>query len=445
VFPRLIISFLNEWSKNDHRKPLILRGARQVGKTTVVKDFGQQFDIFIYLNLDILADRRLFEQQLPIDQLIQLILFHKNISRTPNQRLLIFIDEIQNSSDAVAMLRYFYEEYPDIYVIAAGSLLESLIDTHISFPVGRVEYAYLYPVTFEEFLAAMQEHQALAMLQEMEIPLYAHEKLLNLFHLYAMIGGMPEVVASFVRDRDWVKLSPIYDSLLVGYQDDAEKYADNSQQARVIRHVIAEAPLYAGSRIKFQNFGQSNYGSRDVGEAMRILEKALIIKLIYPTVALKPPFEHDYKKSPRLQFLDTGIVNFSVGLHKEFFALKDLNNLYQGRITEHIVGQQLLGTKTINSNQLLFWVREKLQATSEIDYVIPYGNQLIPIEVKSGKTGKLRSLHSFIDQSENNKFAIRLYSGKFHREKIISLGGKTFELLNLPYYMCGQLERYFKS
>lgn len=444
MFPRSISIELAKWAKMDKHKPLVLRGARQVGKTTVIKVFGSKFDVFIYLNLEISAERNLFERDLPIAQLIQSIFLHKNVSRTNQQTLLIFIDEIQNSPAAVAMLRYFYEEYPDIYVIAAGSLLESLIDHHLSFPVGRVEYKYLFPLTFEEFLSALQEEKALELLQDQAIPEYAHERLLELFHLYTMIGGMPEVVASFAQDREWMKLMPIYTSLLLGYQEDAEKYAESKEQARVIRHIIEQAPLHAGSRIKFQNFGRSNYRSREISEAMRILEKALLIKLVYPTTALKPPFEQNYKKSPRLQFLDTGIVNFSLGLHKEFFSLKDLNNLYQGKIVEHIVGQELLGSKTVGMNQLMFWVREKTQSSAEVDYVIGNGLQLIPIEVKSGKTGTLRSLYSFIDHS-SNVFAIRLYSGKSKQEEVSTLLGKTFKLLHLPYYLSGQLPRYYPT
>jgi predicted AAA+ superfamily ATPase len=441
MFFRTIMDFFDTWKDKLNRKPLIVRGARQVGKTTVIKEFGKKFDQFIYLNLDLLADRRLFDAQLSVKELIQSILLHKNIARVTGESLLIFIDEIQSSGAAVSMLRYFYEDCPDIHVIAAGSLLETLIDTHISFPVGRVEYVYLYPVTFEEFLLASNEEILCNMLKS-EVPSFAHNKLLALFHTYTMLGGMPEVVSSFVNHSDWVSLFGIYESLLLSYQDDVEKYAENKKQAQVIRHVIMHAPLQAGARIKFQNFGQSNYGSREVGEAMRILEKALLLKLVYPTTDLKPPFEADSKKSPRLQFLDTGIVNFSLGLHRERFQLKDLHNLYQGKIIEHIVGQQFLGSHVVHSNQLLFWVREKPQSNAEIDYVLPHGHQLIPIEVKAGKTGTLRSLHSFVDHSDEPIFAIRLYSGNCYREKIQTNAGKVFELLHLPYYLCGQLQRY---
>lgn len=442
MFQRAVTANLENWAMQAQHKPLVMRGARQVGKTTVIKQFGKQFDIFIYLNLEILSDRKLFEQNLEVQALVPLILLHKNVTRASHQRLLIFIDEIHCCLPAVSILRYFYEDCPDIHVIAAGSLLETVIDTHVSFPVGRVEYIYLYPFSFEEFLMALQENNALKCLQEMNVPDYANGKLFELFHLYTMIGGMPEIIASYVQNRDWVKLSNIYENLLIGYQDDVEKYARNPHQTKIIRHVIAAAPLQAASRIKFQHFGQSNYGSREIGEAMRLLEKAMLIKLVYPTIAISPPFQPDFKKSPRLQFLDTGIVNFAVGLQKEFFEIKDLNNLYQGKIIEHIVGQQLLSSDVTGHNQLLFWVREKSQSSSEIDYVIPRGIQLVPIEVKSGKTGTLRSLHSFIDFSKENGFAIRLYSGKFSREKVTSVSGKAFELLNLPYYMCGQLKKY---
>lgn len=442
MFPRSLMPFLLLWKNQTDRKPLVLRGARQTGKTTLVREFGKQFDIFIGLNLELSADRKLFEQELSIDSLVQAIFFQKNISRESGKSVLIFIDEIQNSPPAVAMLRYFFENCPDIHVIAAGSLLETLINTHISFPVGRVQYVFLYPFTFEEFLTASGEITAQAVLKETDPPDYAHEKMLELFHLYTMMGGMPEVVATWVRHHDWHKLSPVYESLLYGYQDDAEKYSKNSQQAQILRHVISQAPLHAAERIKFHHFGQSSYGSREVGEAMRLLEKTLLIRLVYPVTVYIPPFEPNQKKSPRLQFLDTGMINYSAGLQNEFFGLKDLNNLYRGKIIEHITGQELLSSEPGSKKQLLFWTQEKPDLTSELDYVLPQGTRFIPVEVKAGKTGTLRSLHTFMNLSKESTFAIRLYAGKLSREKIKTSSGKTWELLNLPYYLSGQLKRY---
>ena len=281
LFHRKIIDRLRRWAMQSKHKPLVLRGARQVGKTTAIKLFGQEFQTFIYLNLELYAERKLFEQNLAVNELLQALFFYKNIEHPPHSSLLICIDEIQNCPPAMAILRYFFELFPEIHVIAAGSLLESLVDLPLSFPVGRIEYAYLYPLSFEEFLGALAEKTALEMLNEHIIPPFAHEKLIELFHLYALMGGMPEIVESYRTYQDWVRLAPIYESILLGYQADVEKYARNSQQVNIIRHIIAHAPLQAGSRIKFQNFGASNYGSREVREAMRILENALLIKLIY--------------------------------------------------------------------------------------------------------------------------------------------------------------------
>lgn len=442
MFDRTVLDKLRQWATTEKHKPLIIRGARQVGKTTIIKHFGQQFHHFISLNLEKSSDRKIFEQKLPIDKLLQAIFFQHNIERQPNATILIFIDEIQQSPDAVAILRYFYEESPDIHIIAAGSLLETLIDTHVSFPVGRVEYLYMYPLSFYEFLNAIGEKSAALMLTQQDIPHFAHDKLLELFHLYTMLGGMPEVIESYAQYRDLVRLTPIYEGLLFSYEDDVEKYAKDSSQANIIRHVIHSAPFQAGERIKFQHFGHSNYGSREIGEAMRILEKALLIKLIYPTTACSPPYESNHKKSPRLQFLDTGLLNHVVGLHKEYFALTDLNQLYRGKITEHIVGQQILASNLLGMNQLLFWVREKSQSSAEIDFLVPQGTTCIPIEVKSGKTGTLRSLHTFLEHQAQTTVAIRLYAGFISIEKATTVNGKEYRLINLPYYLSGQLSEW---
>ena len=246
MIERQILTSLRQWRADKQRKPLILRGARQVGKTSVVELFGQEFDQFISLNLEITEERVLFERELPIDKLVQSIFFHKNCTRD-NKKTLLFLDEIQHSPEAVAILRYFYEKVPDLYVIAAGSLLETLIDKQVSFPVGRVEYMYLFPLSFLEYLKAVGEVQAAEMLQVNEVPPnYAHEKLLGLFHQYTMIGGMPEVVAHYAEHQDLTALQKIYNSLLVGYQDDVEKYAESAAQARIMRHIVRHVPLNAG-------------------------------------------------------------------------------------------------------------------------------------------------------------------------------------------------------
>ena len=193
MFKRKILDELNKWKDKSDRKPLVIRGARQVGKTTVVNLFSKQFDKYIYLNLENSEDREIFENNLSFDKLLEAIFFLKNVKKNSGT-ILIFIDEIQNVSNAVTQLRYFYENAKDLFVISAGSLLETLLDKNINFPVGRVEYLVLKPLSFEEFLLAIGETPAVEMLNTIPLPDFAHKKLLGLFHRFVLIGGMPEVV-----------------------------------------------------------------------------------------------------------------------------------------------------------------------------------------------------------------------------------------------------------
>ncbi len=434
MFYRTILTALKSWSTSPLRKPLILRGARQVGKTTIVSELSQQYDIYLKLNLELKVDRDLFEQEYDVNALISAIHFHRNQAVNREARTLIFIDEIQHSPAAAAILRYFYEERNDIHVIAAGSLLETLIGKGISFPVGRVEYMWMYPVSFLEYLNAMNEHEAISFLQQHTCPDFAHDKLLRLFHEYTLVGGMPEAIQVYLQDRDLVATNKIYESLMTAYMDDVEKYAPNRTLANVIRHVIQHAPIEAGSRIKFQEFGHSNYKSREVGEAFRLLEKAMLLQLIYPAIETTPPANPDHKKSPRLQFLDTGLINYSAGLQQYYFKLDDLNSIYRGKISENIIGQEFLANHITFNQRLIFWVREKKQSNAEIDFLILHDRYLIPIEIKSGKTGTLRSLIQFMEIADH-PYTIRLYAGKRHIDTLKTPSGKEFTLLNLPYYL----------
>lgn len=195
MFKRIAINYLREWAQKEERKPLVLRGARQVGKTTLVKMFAEDFDNYIYLNLEEKENAELFAADYAFDDLLSGIFFKANV-RQDNKRTLIFIDEIQNEPKAVQTLRYFYEKRPDIYVIAAGSLLESLMDRHISFPVGRVEYMALHPCTFAEFLSAIGEEMLAQQVERVAVPQSLHNYTLDLFKKYMIIGGLAKSVCS---------------------------------------------------------------------------------------------------------------------------------------------------------------------------------------------------------------------------------------------------------
>jgi len=441
MFKRDIIDELIKWKNNPERKPLLLRGARQVGKTTVVNMFSEHYEQYIYLNLE-QADNSLdFTNYGKVEQLTQQIffLFNKDIANLKNT--LLFIDEIQEVPGALNMLRYFYEKIPSLNVIAAGSLLETAINGQTKIPVGRVEYKILRPVSFHEFLLALNETQAATALKEMPIKDFTHSKLLDLFHTYTLIGGMPEVIRHYIANKNLLTLAEVYQSLIYSYIEDVEKYGRNNNLVQIIRHIISTSFLEAGKRIKFQGFGNSNYGSREVSEAMQTLQKAMLIQLVYPTTSTVVPLLSDKKKSPRLHVLDTGMLNFFAELQKELILTKDIDTVYKGKIAEHIVGQELLAAKYNILNELHFWVREKLNSTAEVDFVISYNSVIIPIEVKSGATGTLKSLHAFMDTT-THAFAIRVYGGQLKIDKISTSNGKEYTLLNLPFYLAGRIEDY---
>jgi hypothetical protein len=441
MFKRIIIKELEKWLVQADRKPLVLRGARQVGKTTLIDQFARQFEQYIYLNLELPEDRQPFEQFTNIDTLIQALFFIKNATQDKKKQTLIFIDEIQEVPAALNILRYFRELAPEIPVIAAGSMLESLFDKNISFPVGRVEYKVIRPVSFPEFIEAIGETAALEQLTQIPVAEFAHDKLMELFHMYALIGGMPEVVNNYSQTKDLLSLSPIYDSLIASYLEDVEKYASSETQVQHIRHAIRYSFHGAGKRIKFEGFGNSSYRSRDMAEALRTLEKAFFLHLMFPCTTATLPVMPDVKKSPRLQVLDTGMLNYMAGIQKEILGTSDLLAVYQGKIIEHLIGQELLSNQYYALSNLLFWVREKKTSNAEVDYLFSFNGKLIPVEVKSGKEGTLRSLHLFMDESPN-EFAVRFYSGKLNISESKTLQGKVYKLLNLPYYLGTQLEKY---
>ncbi len=376
MFNRIIIEKMRQWSQRKGRKPLVLRGARQVGKTSAVDIFAQEFDSYIYLNLELKEDANLFADDLVVEELIQAIFFAKNIHRNAG-RTLLFIDEIQNSSKAIAMLRYFFESAPDLYVIGAGSLLEVMIGKNqVSFPVGRVQYLFMYPLTFVEYLAALSEEQALETYHTVPLPAYAQEKMFKLFHQYTLLGGMPEIIDTFSQSHDLLDLRPVYQGLISSYLDDVSKYARNATMIEVIRHAIESAPYEAGKRIRFQGFGKSNYKSREMGEALRTLQRAMLIHLLYPTTSRELPL-----------------------------------------------------------------IPEKKQSNAEVDFILPYNQYAIPLEVKAGKTGTLRSLHEFID-SASHPYAIRLYAGPIQTTTTQTPKGTPYTLLSLPYFLIGKIYDY---
>lgn len=381
MFRRIAQKYLYEWAQKEERKPLVLRGARQVGKTTLVKMFAADFDHYIYLNLEEKEDAELFAADSSFDDLLVGIFFKANIP-IDSSRTLIFIDEIQNEPKAVQALRYFYEKRPDLYVIAAGSLLESLMGRHISFPVGRVEYMALHPCTFVEFLMAIGEDMLANQIENIAVPQSLHSYTLDLFKKYMIIGGLPEVVANYAQYRDMVRLNGVFNALLSGYRDDVEKYADKPKEQDSIRYILNYGWTSAGHRIQFAKFTNSSFKSADVSNAFRTLEKTLLLELVYPLTSTSFPILPDLKKSPKLLWFDTGLVNYVTGMQEELLFTPNSDELWNGDITEHIVAQELLGSTTLFGEKRMFWVRDARNSQAKVDFVIRHKSHLLPIEVK---------------------------------------------------------------
>lgn len=436
MFRRNIISKLEAWKQDKKHKPLILRGARQVGKTTVVNEFGSQFDNYLYFNLERNENAKLFEMEIPLDDLVNML--YASVGKVKKEgTTLVFIDEIQNSPKTIALLRYFYEQRPDLYVIAAGSLLENLVDVKVSFPVGRVQYLALRPCSFSEFLGAIGKNNLLAVLsQKAEYTVAFHEQLMHLFNQYTIVGGMPEAVQQYAETQDVIGIEDVYETLVQAYKDDSEKYVRGNKLTDVVRFILSYGWAFSGETITLGNFANSGYKSREVGEAFRLLEKAMLLELVYPVSSTQLPIIPETKRMPKLIWFDTGLVNYQTGIRKEIIGSTDMVDSWRGHIAEQITAQELLTLDDRVGQHRSFWAKPNNGA--EVDFIFAHNSKLYPIEVKSGTNAHLRSLQVFMDSSGVN-IAIRIWSKPYSVDKVKTIHGKEFTLINLPFYLIGNL------
>ena len=438
MIERNIEKGLVRWMNNKYRKPLILRGARQVGKTTVVKNFSSRFENFLSINLEKKAALQLFESTDDVKKLLPLLFLYCNVKKREGKTLL-FIDEIQNSPHTVSLLRYFYEELPELYVIAAGSLLETLLNRHIKLPVGRVEYLALHPCSFTEFLKATDNQRFIDFIHSgADIPVSFHTELMALFNTYSLIGGMPEAVSRYASEGDILSLSKTYNELLNSYKNDVEKYATNNTQAAVIRYILEEGWDFSGQAITLGGFAGSSYKARETGEAFRTLNKAMLLELVYPVTSVVMPAPSDLKKAPKLFWLDAGLVNYVAGIQKEYLFNRDLHGTWRGKAAEQIVAQELKALSADVGAKRNFWVRNKRGSTAEVDFIYKSEGLVIPIEVKNGHNAHLKSLHQFMAEA-NHDIAIRVWAGTYSIDDVKTNAGKVFRLINLPFYMIAAL------
>ena len=391
---------------------------------------------YLYFNLERNENAKLFEMEIPLDDLVNML--YASVGKVKKEgTTLVFIDEIQNSPKTIALLRYFYEQSPDLYVIAAGSLLENLVDVKVSFPVGRVQYLALRPCSFSEFLGAIGKNNLLAVLsQKAEYTVAFHEQLMHLFNQYAIVGGMPEAVQQYAETQDVIGIEDVYETLVQAYKDDSEKYVRGNKLTDVVRFVLSYGWAFSGETITLGNFANSGYKSREVGEAFRLLEKAMLLELIYPVSSTQLPIIPETKRMPKLIWFDTGLVNYQAGIRKEIIGSTDMVDSWRGHIAEQITAQELLTLDDRVGQHRSFWAKPNNGA--EVDFIFAHNSKLYPIEVKSGTNAHLRSLQVFMDSSGVN-IAIRIWSKPYSVDKVKTIHGKEFSLINLPFYLIGNL------
>ena len=446
MFDRKIEKELREWKLRPGRKPLVLRGARQTGKTTLVRKLAAEFDGFVELNLEKDSIKRIFSEVRDIAGVIQSIETAANRRIIPG-RTLLFIDEIQNSASAIKLLRFFHEEAPELHVVAAGSLLEVRMKAEgWSFPVGRVEFLYLYPASFDEFLRARGEDILLETLRGMRVGQATappvHERLGELLFDYMIVGGMPEAVADFVAGGSFLDARRCHEALASSFKEDFEKYAGGAGVER-LKAVWDRVPCEAGGRIKYARLAGEQAGSREVARAFDILHEAMLVERVFPTTRTEPPLVVKPKAAPKAQFLDVGLSSHALRLGREQLRDKLAASAFCGGLAEAFVGQELLAADARRRGPLFFWVREEKNASSELDFLISAGPRLLPVEVKSGSQGSLKSLHQFLRQSRS-ELGIRIHPGPLRLDPVSVLlpdGSELrYRLLSVPFYLVFRLD-----
>lgn len=407
---RKIDTHLLQWSKEANRKPLLIRGARQVGKSYAVRHLGKQFEYFVEINLDQREDVRiLFESNMNPKEICDNLSLLYNTPVVPGKTLLFF-DEIQASIPAISSLRYFYEKYPELHLIAAGSLLEFALEELPSFGVGRVRSMFVYPFCFEEFLLATGNKLLSEAIQKANIekPLMEpiHTKALSLFKNFLILGGMPEVVSSFVAGKSMLECLMVLDDLIISYRDDFAKYKKRVPSARISE--VFDSVMQNASK-SFQYTGAADGNLKQIKEALNLLIMAgVVIPVTHSSGNGIPIGAEINPKKRKMLPLDTGLFQRILGLDiSEIILSPDFDFINKGAIAEIFVGLELKKSYSCyQQSELYFWKREEKNSNAEIDYLIQKGENIIPIEVKSGKKGSMRSMHLFLEEKKS-KYGIR--------------------------------------
>ena len=401
---------LLSWKTDPDRKPLLVRGARQVGKSSTLEQFGSHFDFFITVNFEKNKKlKTLFDGDLDVKDICRnlSIQFKKQI--IPGKTLLFF-DEIQSCPNAIMALRYFYEDYPELHVIAAGSLLEFALEELPVFGVGRIDTVFMYPLSFQEFMLACGEEllwdEVCKSSPEKTLFPVFHEKCLDLLKKYLVIGGMPAVVFDYVKYNDIVKVQKALDRLILSFQNDFAKYKKRLPSL-LLREVFASIVKQSGGKFIYSKAAETS--QYNIKQAVNMLIMAgLVIPVVSSSANGIPLGAGVNHKKCKMLLLDTGIFQRLMDLQlSEFLFSNDFEIINKGAIAEQFAGLELIkNASPYMPENLYFWSKEKENSQAEVDYLIQRNGKIIPIEVKSGKSGKMQSMHLFLAEKQS-EYGIR--------------------------------------
>ena len=438
---------LEAWASRPRRKPLVIRGARQVGKTWLARDLASRsFSGLVEVNFDRDPEKAdLFSAD--IERTLRLLSVDAGCPIVDGETLL-FLDEIQSAPEVIPLLRYFHEERPGLHVVAAGSLLEFLLAEHAaSMPVGRIEFMQIGPMGFGDFLAARGEDALAGLLGAHglrdSIPDSLHGRLMEQTKLFCVVGGMPGAVQAFVDTGDLQEVNREHESILQTYEHDFGKYQGRVDHATLTK-VFRAAPRQVGRKLKYVNLTRDAKAPA-VAAALNLLELARVVHSVCHTAATGVPLEAEVKRSDRkLLFLDVGLLSAALGLALTTLdAARDLTLVHSGAVAEQLIGQHLLYSQPSHRTpQLHYWNREKRGSAAELDYVVSHEHVVVPVEVKAGKSGTLKSLIQFAGE-KGARLAVRFDACPPSVQEL-SLPGrepKTLGLISLPHYLVGETRR----
>jgi predicted AAA+ superfamily ATPase len=400
---RLIDKELKNWKEKKDRKVLLLRGARQVGKTYSIRKLSKSFKKYLEINFEETpAASRLFEDSLSPQEICEKLAVYFNTTITPGDSL-VFFDEIQACPMALRALRFFYEKMPDLHVAAAGSLLELALSEIPSFGVGRIHSLFMFPMTFEEYLQAsgndmLNEVISASSFHQSVVPVI-HDKILDKMKIFLIIGGMPKVVETYINENDFHACQLEIDNIINSLIDDLAKYKKKVPSLR-LEETFYSTALQAGKKFVYSNVGEGIESSKVYKEALELLVKAGIAYKVYHTSARGIPLGAQINpKRFKVIPYDTGIYQRLLGLNLSDYILTDFSQLVnRGSLTEIYVGLELIANQPPHMRPgLFYWHREARAGNAEVDYVTALGTRILPIEVKAGTRGQMQSLHLFLN------------------------------------------------